>query len=218
MISVGDDDAELVVVILHGREMCAADLAPFGASLGGRRRYVFPDGPIALSERGRSWWPIDPEKRAKARAMGPMDLHEVFQPGRAEARAALDAIVRDVAPAGKQLALVGFSQGGMLVMDYVLHDGARPVALALLSSTRIAFTDWQPRLSRLRDLPVLVSHGRADAELAFAAGENLRDAAIAGGARVTWLPFDGGHEIPLVVWRALRRLLESATSAGASPP
>jgi len=199
------------VIVLHGREMCAADLAPFGASLGGGMRYVFPDGPIEL-DRGRSWWPIDPEKRAKARAMGPMDLHDVFQPGREEARAALDAIVRE---AGTPYALVGFSQGGMLAMDYVLHDGVRPVALALLSSTRIAFTDWQPRLSRLHDLPVLVSHGRDDQELSFAAGENLRDAAIAGGARVTWLPFDGGHEIPLVVWRALRRLL---TSAVASPP
>ena len=54
---------------------------------------------------------------------------------------------------------------------------------------------------------MLVAHGRADAELAFVAGELLRDFAIAGGATVTWLPFDGGHEIPLVVWRALRKQL-----------
>ena len=42
---------------------------------------------------------------------------------------------------------------------------------------------------------------------AFAAGEALRDFHRNSGARVTWQPFDGGHEIPLVVWRTLRRFL-----------
>jgi phospholipase/carboxylesterase len=54
---------------------------------------------------------------------------------------------------------------------------------------------------------VLVAHGKDDAELAFAAGEQLRDFASANGAIVQWLPFDGGHQLPFVVWRALRKLL-----------
>jgi predicted esterase len=28
-------------------------------------------------------------------------------------------------------------------------------------------------------------------------------------APVTWVPFDGGHEIPLIVWRALRKFLNA---------
>ena len=54
---------------------------------------------------------------------------------------------------------------------------------------------------------MLVSHGTHDTDLAFAAGEALRDFHRNSQARVTWQPFDGGHEIPLVVWRALRRFL-----------
>jgi phospholipase/carboxylesterase len=104
----------------------------------------------------------------------------------------------------------------MLAMDHVLHTDTRPDALALLSSSRIAFTDWVPRLGRLADLPVLVAHGRGDAQLSFAAGEALRDAATAGSARVSWLPFDGGHEIPLVVWRGLRKLLHELVRARAA--
>lgn len=77
----------------------------------------------------------------------------------------------------------------------------------LLLSSRIAYADWKPRLSRLQSLPMLIAHGHEDPDLAFAAGEGLRDAAFAGGARLTWLPFEGGHEIPLVVWRALRKFL-----------
>jgi phospholipase/carboxylesterase len=91
-------------------------------------------------------------------------------------------------------------------MDYVLHGG-RVDALALLSSTRIAFDEWRPLLPRLAGLPVLVAHGREDEELSFAAGEALRDAAQVGCAEVTWFPFDGGHGIPLPAWRGLRRFL-----------
>ena len=77
----------------------------------------------------------------------------------------------------------------------------------MLSSSPIDVTGWQPHLSRLQDLPVLVTHGRNDPDLSIAAGETLRDLFERAGARVTWTPFDGGHEIPLVAWRALRQFL-----------
>lgn len=208
-LAVGDEQAELAVVVLHGRQMEAADLAPFAHSLAVPAYFVFPDAPLPAEPRGRTWWPVDSEARMRRLAQGPMELSAMDPPGRVEARELLEALVRTLA---RRFVLVGFSQGGMLAMDHVLHDGTRPEALALLSSTRIAIADWQPRAERLADMPVLVAHGRADAELAFVAGELLRDFAQAGGARVTWLPFDGGHEIPLVVWRALRTQLRAVAA------
>lgn len=212
-LAVGDEHASLAVVVLHGRQMQASDLAPFAHSLGAPAYFVFPDAPLPAEPRGRTWWPIDSEARIRRLADGPMELSAMDPEGRAEARALLEAACRQLA---RPIVLVGFSQGGMLAMDHVLHGGTRPEALALLSSTRIAITDWQPRAHALAGLPVLVAHGRADAELAFRAGELLRDFAAAGGAQVTWLPFDGGHELPLVVWRALRRQLRDVASARAS--
>jgi phospholipase/carboxylesterase len=203
-ITEGDPSAPLAVVVLHGRQMCAADLAPFAKSLGLPAYFVFPDAPLPAKPRGRTWWPVDSEARARRLEGGPMELSAMDPEGRAEARALLGELLATLAP--RRIALVGFSQGGMLAMDYVLHAGA-PAALALLSSTRIAIADWTPRAHALAGLPVLVAHGTRDDELAFRAGELLRDFAIAGGAAVTWLPFDGGHEIPLVVWRALRKFL-----------
>jgi phospholipase/carboxylesterase len=212
-IAVGDPGAPVVVVILHGRMMEAADLSPFAHSLGVPAYYLVPDAPLPAEPRGRTWWPVDTEARARSLANGPLDLHAMDPDGRAEARARLAALC--AVAGGRPLALAGFSQGGMLAMDYVLHTETRPDALALLSSSRIALSDWTPRLPRLAELPVLVAHGRGDAQLSFAAGEALRDAAIAGSARVTWLPFDGGHEIPLVVWRGLRKLLHELVRARA---
>jgi len=204
-IAVGDPAAALAVVILHGRMMEAADLAPFAHSLGTAAYFVYPDAPLPVQPRGYSWWPVDSEMRL--RQCGARDLHSLDPAGRAEARQQLAGLCAEIG-CRQRLVLIGFSQGGMLAMDHVLHGG-RADALALLSSSRIAFAEWTPLLPRLEGLPVLVAHGRSDAELAFPAGEGLRDAALAGGARVTWVPFEGGHEIPLVVWRALRQFLRT---------
>jgi phospholipase/carboxylesterase len=219
--------SSLAVVLLHGRQMQATDLAPFTHSLGTHARFYVPDAPLAAAPSGRSWWPVDAEARARARAVscGPLDLSAMDPPGRVEARALLSALIAHALTDGAngvngtngtngptRVVVVGFSQGGMLAMDHALCAPAPerpPHALALLSSTRIAIDDWTPRLSRLRGMPVLVAHGRADAELAFSAGEALAEAARAGGADVTFLPFDGPHEIPLVVWRALRKFLRA---------
>jgi phospholipase/carboxylesterase len=205
-LAVGDEDADTAVIVLHGRQMQASDLAPFAHSLGVPAYFLFPDAPLPAEPRGRTWWPVDSEARIRRLATGPMELSAMDPEGRAEARALLEAACKQLA---RPIVLVGFSQGGMLAMDHVLHGGTRPIGLALLSSTRIAITDWQPRAHLLANLPVLVAHGHADAELAFVAGELLRDFAAGGGAQVTWLPFDGGHEIPLVVWRALRTQLRA---------
>jgi phospholipase/carboxylesterase len=205
-IAVGDPTRELAVVVLHGREMSAADLAPFAHSLGVPAYFVFPDAPLR-SARGRTWWPVDSEMRIRRLSDGPMELSGMDPPGRSEARALLAGLCDAVVRPGARWVLVGFSQGGMLAMDYVLHGGRRPAALALLSSTRIALEDWTARGPALAGLPVLVAHGRGDRELAFAAGEKLRDFAGNFGADVRWLPYDGGHEIPLAVWRGLRKLL-----------
>jgi phospholipase/carboxylesterase len=206
-ILVGPRDAERVVVMLHGREMDGADLAPFAHSLADRALWVFPDAPLP-STRARTWWPVDSEARLRGLAAGPMELSEMDPPGRAEARAQLASLLAALAP--KRLVLAGFSQGGMLAMDSVLHGGHRPDALVLLSSTRIAIADWQPRAAVLAGLRVLVAHGDGDAELSLRAGELLRDFAATAGANVTWLPFEGGHQLPFVVWRALKKLVRDA--------
>jgi phospholipase/carboxylesterase len=106
--------------------------------------------------------------------------------------------------------LGGFSQGGMLACDLVVRQRPPIAALALLSASRIAFADWPPYLEagNVKDLDVLVSHGAADADLAFTAGVALKDCLEAAGARVTWVAFEQGHEIPIVVWRRLRKLVE----------
>lgn len=189
---------------------------------------LFPEGPVRNDDGSRSWWAVDPAHRAARLAAGPSDLFDRHPRERPAARAVLAAALaraRTEHP-GCGFVLVGYSQGGMLLMDHLLAQGdpgvmADIAGVALLSSTCIALDEWLPHVERLRGLPALVTHGRADGDLAFSAGERLRDLLQAAGAQVTWLPFDGGHEMPLVVWRAMRRFvlgLASGTGRAGAPP
>jgi phospholipase/carboxylesterase len=54
-----------------------------------------------------------------------------------------------------------------------------------------------------------MSHGRQDQLLPFSAAETLRDKLRAAGAKVEWVDFPGGHEIPPVVVDAASQFLRS---------
>jgi phospholipase/carboxylesterase len=206
-LSVGDPAAGRVVVLLHGFLMQPSDLAPFAHSLMVPGWFLFPEGPISISAAERAWWYMDPVARAEAIACGPRDFAELHPPDLGGARERLDRFLDAIAC--DELVLGGFSQGGMLALDALLRSDRRATALLLLSSSRIAFDEWRPYLDagRVRGLRCFVSHGERDEDLAFSAGVALKDALVEAGADVTWLPFDGTHELPLVVWRRLRGFL-----------
>ncbi|MFO1337132.1 MAG: hypothetical protein U1F53_02675 [Burkholderiaceae bacterium] len=207
----------LVLIFLHGLTMDPAVLRPMVDALGLSLPVVVPAGPVRHADGTHSWWAVDAAHRAARLAAGASDLFDRHPPHRPAARAVLAQALRDARAAhpGARFVLVGYSQGGMLLMDHLLTQGEPDVAgIALLSSTCIALDEWLPHAQRLRGLPALVAHGRQDGDLAFSAGERLRGLLQDAGAQVTWLPFDGGHEMPLVVWRALRRFVAGLAPAG----
>ena len=212
-IAVGDPDAPVVMVLSHGFQMEPADLSPFAHSIRAPAWFLFPEAPQAAEPRGRAWWFIDAKLRDEALRRGPRDFAIQHPPDLPAARATMLRFLEAAkARAGaRKLVVGGFSQGGMLTCDTLLRSGLGVDAMALFSASRIAYDEWEPLVAArpFAGLPVLVSHGQADADLAFSAGEALRDCLAGAGAAVTWVPFAQGHEIPLVVWRHLRKLLGS---------
>lgn len=209
----------VTVIMLHGYAMEPEELVPFVHSMGVPGRFLLPCAPKAAWPRGRAWWSVDTDARAAEQAAGARDLAFTDPPGRAEARRQLAEILlleRTRHPS-RPCVLAGFSQGGMLACDTLLYEDVSVDGLALLSSSCIDFNGWYPRRAKLQGLKAMVAHGRHDADLAFAAGERLRDLLIDSGASIAWVPFDGGHQIPLPVWRALRRLIRSLAARPSDP-
>jgi phospholipase/carboxylesterase len=202
-----DVASRMLVVLLHGFQMEPSALCPFAHSLGIPAWFVFPEAPTEAVPAGRAWWSIDPTQRLEALARGPRDFATKNPPDLGQARDHLRRFVKALRALseGQPLVLGGFSQGGMLTCDALLRREFEVAAALLLSSSRIAVEQWPTHVPALNQLPVLISHGTQDADLAFDAGVALRDAMVAFGADVTWVPFDGGHEIPLVVWRRIRK-------------
>lgn len=189
------------VVLLHGYDMVPEDLAPFGASIALPLRFVFPQGPVkAVGEgaprKGYAWWPTEIES----------DSHAADD-ARCRLRECLAGLVRKYAP--RRWVLGGFSQGALLSCDYVLRTGWRPSGLIVLSGVLPKFADWPRAAQYAQGLPVLQSHGEADEILAMEAGISLRDHLEAWGADLQWRAFPGAHDIPLVVWRHVKKFISA---------
>lgn len=219
---VGSPDPAVIAVLLHGFGASAEDLAPLATELEvPSARFVFPDAPLEISGvygAARAWWMLDLARLEDELARGaPRDYRDEVPAGLPEARAQvlrlLDQLEARFATPQTRLVLGGFSQGAMLALDVALHRARPPDGLVLLSGTLVNEAEWRPRFPSLRGVPVLLSHGRTDGLLPYAAAESLRDRLRAAGAALEWHPFLGGHEIPRAVLAALADFLR-ARAAG----
>ncbi len=217
---LGKGDGPLVM-LLHGFGAPGDDLVPLGGALRlpPSTRLAFPEAPIDLGF-GRAWWLIDTGRfeRAITRPGGIAELAAERPDGLDEARDLVlelhDSLAAEHGLRSDRFILGGFSQGAMLSLEVALalagrSPSARPAGLVLWSGTVIAETDWR-RLAgdgRLRGLPVVLAHGRQDPLLPFAQAEVLRELLTSAGADVTWVPFDGGHTIPMEAIDAARSLV-----------
>jgi phospholipase/carboxylesterase len=208
--------AKLRIVFLHGYDMRASDLTPFAHSLAiPGVAYAFPQAPTAVSATGYAWWPGGGSK-AGDRPSVARDLWQEYPAGRERARAMIRDLLESLrTECDEPLILAGFSQGGMLACDSVLMEDAEVAALAMMSASCIASAEWHERRGRLDGVAAFVSHGRGDPDLSFDAGQRLAGFLTSGGAAVTWMPFEGGHEIPFSVWRRFKQFVE-ATLGGAN--
>lgn len=211
---VGPQDAATTCVLLHGFGAPGDDLVPLAHELDAPgTRFVFPAAPLELGGGygdARAWWLLDLAKLERELAAGtPRDRRSEIPDGLSAVREQVTRFLDQLAIRFPSQALVlgGFSQGAMLALDVALHRPVKPAALLLMSGTLLAESEWMPRMPSLAGMRIVQSHGRADGLLPFSIAELLRDRLVEAGAKVEWVPFVGGHEIPRAVLAAATRLL-----------
>jgi phospholipase/carboxylesterase len=218
-----------VAVLSHGFGAPGDDLVPLYEELLRlkpslkRCRFIFPEAPLAIDPMSRAWWMIDARTVQRLQSSDPEALREfrkVEAPGMAQARAMMLKLVDEVnAQTGAPIVLAGFSQGAMISTDVALRMDQRPLGLAVLSGTLLIEDVWRAKAKARAGLPVLQAHGRQDPLLAFMTAEWLQALFVEAGLKVDFVPFDGGHTIPMNVLVKLADFLDALlhdTSGGAS--
>ena len=180
------------LLTLHGRGANAFDLLSLAPYFGGGRFLVIcPQAPLQVpigpEATGYAWYPMT--------MGGPPDTAAILA-SRERLQQFLDVCLARYSIDREKLAVLGFSQGGVMAYSLALADPERFAALIALSS-------WLPPelVAHLalgqsgRSLPVLVQHGTEDSmievERARRSAETLRQARIP----LTYREYEMGHEI-----------------------
>jgi phospholipase/carboxylesterase len=190
---------------LHGRGANAMDLLGLAPLLcGGKFLMICPQGPletpIGPGMTGYAWYPMS--------MGGPPDVDAILS-SRRELDAFIEHCIASYPIDRKKLALLGFSQGGVMSYSLALTHPERFAALAVLSS-------WLPKelearlnvADAVQALPTLIQHGRQDPMIAVDRArdsvERLRHLKLP----LTFREFDMAHEITPGSMRELSAWLE----------
>jgi predicted esterase len=195
-----------VLVLLHGAGRGSGWMIRNFEGEAERRGIVL----VAPTSRGPTWDAIPAAMRA-ANPQSVLDekLGHRFNRSRDSDRveAAIEALAKQVSVDRARIVLAGFSDGATFALAMGLSR-RRDFAAVIAWSPGIAIESASPARGRL----VYVSHGRADPTLRFevTSGE-IVPLLENEGAEVTFVPFDGVHEVPA----SARKAFLDAAFAGA---
>lgn len=218
----------LPFVLIHGFGASAEGWLPFTWTirLPEGRRFVMPEGPEPTRPPdgpfgGRAWWALGLDRHRRAGDQLP-DLSQQAPPGLTDSTRRIRSLLDELAAAGgyargRQI-VAGYSQGAMVAADLAFTTDEPLEALVLLSPTIVNERAWRAGMSRRRGLRVFVSHGRHDDILPFDLAERLQQAMRDAGLRVTWITFEGGHDIPMPVVDRLNDFLAGRDQFYEPPP
>ena len=194
-LQLGPEGASSRLVLLHGWGADADDLLDLGELL--------VDGQVSVVAlrapephpygSGRQWYGLQPIDWSQLPA------------ARLALEQRLQALAQSVAL--ERTVLLGFSQGGAMALDV----GSRLPLAGIVACSGYPHEGWQPPGTVA---PVLLSHGREDPVVPFAASEEVLQRLQAAGASAELLPFSGGHTIDAAVLPPLRRFITEQLQGG----
>jgi phospholipase/carboxylesterase len=210
-----------LVVLMHGFGASGTDLVGLWRVLDvpSSTRFAFPEAPheVPGMPGARAWWMIDFARAEQAMADGPKSYANEIPPGMEEATdqvaQMLGAMQGALDVPNERLVVGGFSQGSMAACNTVFTRDVAPAGLVVLSGTPVHLDAWKAGMLSRPKLPVFQSHGTDDPLLSFQAAEQLHTTMRDAGLAAEWLPFRGGHELPMPVLMGLGQFL-TALDAG----
>ncbi len=186
------DGPHPTILVMHGYGANAHDLLGLAPHLlGGTALVIAPQGPLEV--------PLDPQARLMGYAWFPLTLaqpptEQDVAKGISAARTFVDAAIERYPVDESRIALLGFSQGGLIAFALALKNPDRFKALAALST-------WLPddmNSSLLADasrLPMWVQHGTKDEVINVSRARDTKRKLEARGVPLSYKEYEMGHEI-----------------------
>lgn len=219
VLHVEASDDGPTVILFHGFGADMADLAPLAGVVQAPKgtNWVFPNGhlkvPLGGHFEGHAWFPISVAELERSMATGDaIDWSTLVPPGLKKARELAFGLIEKLGVPHDRLVLGGFSQGGMLATDVMLHMDRPPAGLAVLSGTLVNAAEWEKLAAKFPGFYYFLSHGSRDPVLNIAMAERLERLLAAAGWQGKLQRFDGAHEIPSEVLIQLGAYLRRCTS------
>ena len=196
----------LSLVLLHGYGSRAEQWLQFEhvIKVPNDGRLIFLQGPLRGPISGsRGWWWLNLEGNIPQGERLP-DLSRTRPVGIKVASRMVREYLRDIEG---PIVLGGFSQGAMVSAEIAFQTDQELAALVLLGGTTVNEAAWVQQFANRRRLPIFIAHGRSDPVLPFAITQRFKTKLADAGLSVTWVPFEGGHEIPSIVLVELNKFL-----------
>lgn len=209
-------EAVASVVWLHGLGADGHDFEPIVPQLGLTGvRFLFPHAPVR---------PVTLNGGAPLRAW--FDIERLDFGARRDRAGIADSVRRVAAllareeargvPRARQF-LAGFSQGGAVVLEYLLGAGAGLAGAVALSTFHPAAVEGAPPAAPGAP-PIFFAHGLYDPVVPFAFGERTRSVFAAAGYAVTWKRYRMAHQVCPEEIADLGAWLRERLAAQAPPP
>jgi phospholipase/carboxylesterase len=201
-------------MLLHGYGSAAEHWLPYTQTIPfpPQGQFLFPQAPETVARPdglldGHAWWNLNLAAHRRIGRLGVDLTNEDPQGLEQAAKLVRKSLAREGNSKVHPFVLGGFSQGAMVACEVAFSSDEPLAALVILSGTPLDRAGWRPRMAMRRGMPVFMSHGHVDEILPFDLAERLREDIVAAGMELTFIPFDGGHEIPEEVVRALGEFL-----------
>ncbi len=180
-----------MLLMLHGYGSHEHDLFGLTPYLDPRLLVISAAAPYALGPGAWAWFELE----FTDTGVNVVDPSEVDQ-SRTLLKQFLQELIDHYQPDPKGIYLMGFSQGGIMSLDFVLSHPDQ-IAGAVIMSGRL-LPDLEARIGDLEELaglPIIVVHGVADGVLPIANGRQIQERLQALPVDLVYREYDMGHEI-----------------------
>ncbi|NGX61279.1 MAG: Carboxylesterase 2 [Chlamydiae bacterium] len=219
IVEVAGDTEGPVILLFHGFGADAYDLVPLSKDYQNNPQptWLFPQGPLEVplmpGYSGRGWFPIDIEAlQIAVRDNGFEEVAHAFPEDLRPLTDQIHQLIGELSVPPSKVLLGGFSQGGILAIETILHSPWQLGGAILLSTTLIHTPDWKRLAPQHAGTPFFLSHGTEDPMLPFSQAEALGNLLTNAGWKGSLHSFPGGHEIPHHILISLQNFLHTLLS------